>query len=215
MSDQRVGPIRGVMVAAVVSIATVCPSSLLGQGQSARAVTTKLEIIPGSTAEYRVREQLARFDLPNDAVGTTDSLSGSLVIGPDGSISSARLTVDLRDVRSDSGRRDAYLRENTLHTNRFPTASFTPRRQQGLPLPLPSSGKATFTLLGDMSIHGVTSELAWDVTATFSPSEVTGEARTRFPFKKFGLEIPRVMGLLSVDDDIRLVLTFKARRATP
>jgi polyisoprenoid-binding protein YceI len=189
--------------------------ALVHSGAHAQSIRggTRLDIVAGSTAEYRVREQLARLNFPNDAVGTTDTLSGGLTVAADGSItSSAPLTVDLRDVRSDSGRRDAFLRENTLHSDRFPRASFTPRRQQGLPLPLPSSGKAAFTLTGDMSIHGVTSELAWDVTAVFSPTEVAGEARTRFPFKKFGLEIPRVMGLLSVDDDIRLVLTFKAKR---
>jgi len=175
--------------------------------------STRIDIAVGSTAEYRVREQLARLNFPNDAVGTTDSLAGSVVIGPAGAIGAGgKLTVDLRDLRSDADRRDAFLRENTLHTNRFPMAEFVARRQQGLPMPLPSTGKAAFKLIGDMTIHGVTSELVWDVTASFTSTAVTGEAATRFPFRKFGLAIPRVMGLLSVDDDIRLVLKFKARR---
>jgi hypothetical protein len=50
------------------------------------------------------------------------------------------------------------------------------------------------------------------VAAAFAPGAVPGEATTRFQFAKFGLTIPKVMGLLSVDDDIRLVLNFKARR---
>jgi len=188
-------------------------TSMQGQGVSS-GTSTRIEVAAGSTAEYRVREQLARLNFPNDAVGTTDKFTGSLVVGP-GSLVTAtgsKLTVDLRALQSDADRRDAFLRENTLHTNRFPTAEFVPRRQQGLPSPLPSSGKVTFTLIGDMTIHGVTTELAWDVAATLTPTAVTAQATTRFPFSKFGLTIPKVMGLLGVDDDIRLVLNIKARR---
>jgi len=176
--------------------------------------STRIEITAGSTAEYRVREQLARLNFPNDAVGTAP-LSGNLVVGPGDSIAAvgSKLTVDLRKLQSDADRRDSFLRENTLHTDRFPLAEFVPRRQHGLPSPLPSSGKIAFKLTGDMTIHGVTSELTWDVTATLTPTDVSGQATTRFPFAKFGLTIPKVMGLLSVDDDIRLVLNIRAKRS--
>jgi polyisoprenoid-binding protein YceI len=175
--------------------------------------STRIEVTAGSTAEYRVREQLARLNFPNDAIGKTDSLAGAIVIGPGGAIApGSKLTVDLRNLQSDADRRDNFLRQNTLHTSKFPMAEFVPRRQEGLPSPLPSSGKAAFKLIGDMTIHGVTTELAWDVAAALAPGAVSGEATTRFQFAKFGLTIPKVMGLLSVDDDIRLVLNFKARR---
>src|SRR5688572_6526761 len=95
----------------------------------ATAPATRLEMMAGSKAEYRVREQLARLNFPNDAIGTT-GLSGSLVIGGDGSFpAGSKLTVDLRALKSDEDRRDAWLRENTLHTDRFPLAQFVPRRQ--------------------------------------------------------------------------------------
>jgi polyisoprenoid-binding protein YceI len=202
-------------VPAILACVTVLfPASIWSQS-GMPAGSTRIEMTAGSTAEYRVREQLARLNFPNDAVGVTGSLSGSIVLGPQGAVASgSKLTVDLRDLKSDAGRRDSFLRENTLHTNRFPTAAFVPTRQQGLTVPLPSSGKVSFKLIGSMTIHGVTSELTWDVTATFTPTTVTGQATTRFPFKTFGLEIPKVMGLLSVDDDIRLVLNIKASRRT-
>lgn len=172
---------------------------------------TRVELLAGSTAEYRVREQLARFNFPNDAVGTAP-LTGHLVINPDSTLDAGTLTVDLRHLKSDSDRRDGFIRENTLHTSRFPLAEFVARRLEGLPIPLPPSGTHVFRLIGDMTIHGVTSPLTWQVEAQFGAGTITGEATTNFPFKTFGLTIPKVMGLLSVDDDIRLVLTFKARR---
>lgn len=205
---------KRLLALAVLACAGLLLPAPIRSQSTASAASTRIEITSGSTAEYRVREQLARLNFPNDAVGSTDSLSGSLVIGPGGAIGGgAKLTVDLRDLQSDSGRRDAFLRENTLHTSRFPLAEFVPRRQQGLPSPPPTSGKVTFKLIGDMTIRGVTSELTWDVSATLTPTAVTGQATTRFPFAKFGLPIPKVMGLLSVDDDIRMVLNVKARRS--
>ena len=178
------------------------------------AAATRLEVAPGTKAIYRVREQLARFNFPNDAVGTTESVTGAIVIRPDGSIAAdaSKLTVDLRTLKTDEPKRDGFVRENTLETNRFPMAEFVPKRQMGLPVPLPSTGNATFQLIGDMLLHGVTSETAWDVTATFAPNEVTGKATTKFNFAKFKITVPKIFGLLSVDDDIRLELEVRMRR---
>ena len=179
----------------------------------APAVGVRLEVTKGSRAEYRVREQLARLNLPNDAVGTTEALTGAIVIRPDGSFApDSKLTVDLRTLKTDEARRDAFLRENTLHTDRFPLTEFVPRRHKGLPTPLPSSGTAKFQLIGDMTLHGSSSEQSWDVEASFAGDLVTAKAMTRFTFAKFGLSEPKVMGLLSVVDDIRLELNIRARR---
>ena len=141
-------------------------------GQTARGI--RLEIQSGSKAEYRVREQLARLNFPNDAVGATESITGALVMRADGTFTGdSRLTVDLRTLRTDEPKRDGFIRENTLETNRYPLAEFVARRYTGLPTPLPTSGGATFTLAGDMMLHGVTTEQTWDVAATFAGDAVT------------------------------------------
>ena len=48
-------------------------------------------------------DQLAGINFPSDAVGTTSALSGTLVLGPDGSVNATRpkIAVDLRDDRND------------------------------------------------------------------------------------------------------------------
>lgn len=180
-------------------------------GQTPRGV--RLEIQSGSKAEYRVREQLARLNLPNDAVGTTESITGALVMRADGTFTpDSKLIIDMRTLRTDEPKRDGFVRENTLETNRYPTAEFVPRRYTGLAVPLPSSGGATFKLTGDMTLHGVTVEETWDVAATFAGDSVTAKATTRFNFAKYKITIPRVFGLLSVEDDIRLELNVRLRR---
>ena len=202
---------------ALSGTAVVCAFVLLeetgrGQaGQTARGL--RLEVQRGSKAEYRVREQLARLNFPNDAVGTTESITGTLVIRPDGTFTGdSRLTVDLRNLRTDEPKRDGFVRENTLETDRYPLAEFVPRRYTGLPNPVPTTGGATFKLAGDMTLHGVTAEQTWDVAATFAFDTVTAKATTQFNFAKFKITVPRVFGLLSVDDNIRLELNLRMRR---
>ena len=99
-----------------------------------------------SEARYEVREQLAELPLPTNAVGRTKAITGTIALGPDGTIlpEASKFSVDLGTLTSDDRRRDRFLRERTLQTNRFPLAEFVPRTAQGLPAPLPTSGEAAF-----------------------------------------------------------------------
>jgi len=164
----------------------------------------------GNEARYRVREQLARLPAPSDAVGSTGGVTGQIVINPDGSIvpDASTFVVDLTTLRSDSERRDGFVQRNTLQTDAYPTIEFVPATASGLPVPLPASGDVTFQLAGDLTLHGVTRPTTWDVTATVAGNEVSGTATTRFKFADFGLEIPSVMSVLSIVDDIQLELDF-------
>ena len=168
---------------------------------------------PGSVARYLVREQLARLDAPNDAIGTTDKVEGTIVFAADGSIDSAqsKITVDMASLVSDSNRRDGYIRSNTLETNNYPTAELVVKSTPGLPWPLPSSGEVTFEIVGDMTIHGVTREFTWRATAQAGDGgSVTGTAKTNFTFDTFDMEKPSVFVVLSVVDNVRLEIDFEA-----
>ena len=197
---------------AIVAGALVVVLEEPARGQAPPAV--RFEVGKGSRAEYRVREQLARLNFPNDAVGATESVTGAIVIRPDGSFAAdSKLTVDLRTLKTDEPKRDGFVRENTLETNRYPLAEFVPRRVKGLAVPVPTSGSSTFQLIGDMTLHGVTSETVWDVAGSFAADAMTAKATTRFNFAKFKITVPRVFGLLSVDDDIRLEMHLRLQRA--
>jgi len=170
-----------------------------------------------SEARYRVREQLAALQFPSDAVGRTKAISGTVAFAADGSIvsSASKLTVDLTTLQSNEQRRDNFIKSNTLEVSRYPTAEFVPREARGLPWPLPASGEATFQLVGDMTIHGTTRPVTWDVTAKFAGDQVTGTATTSFKFGDFNMQVPRVAVVLSVEDNIRLEVDFTfARIAT-
>lgn len=168
-----------------------------------------------SEARYRVREQLVGLEFPNDAVGITGAITGEIVLDEQGRVrpGDSKVTVDLRELKSDRDRRDNYLRRNTLETDRYPTVVFAPVEVRGLRLPLPASGTATWALVGDLTVRDRTQRVTWDATATFSGPEVSLKARTAFRFEDFGLRVPKVSVVLSVADDIRLEVDLLLRRS--
>ncbi|MFS8639162.1 MAG: YceI family protein [Gemmatimonadota bacterium] len=175
----------------------------------------RLVIAPeGNVARYRVREQLARLDFPNDAVGETSSISGALVLDEDGSVVAAesRFEVDLRTLKSDSDRRDNYIRRRTLQTEQYPMAVFVPTAIRGAPSPLPTTGEFSFELDGELTIREVTRPVTWQVTARAIDGGYAGTATTEFTFGTFELEIPRVASVLSIRDNIRLEYDFRLVR---
>ncbi len=197
---------------ASVNAAPSDPSAPSASGDAPMRFTLVPE---GSEARYRVREQLARLSFPSDAVGTTKAISGQIVVNPDGTILSeeSKIVVDLTTLRSDESRRDNYIKNNTLQTNRFPTAEFVPREIRGLPSPLPASGEGTFQLIGDLTLHGVTRPVTWEVTARLDGQTLTGSATTSFTFADFNLTVPQVFVVLSVDETIRLEVDFQFVRS--
>lgn len=157
----------------------------------------------------RVRELLVDLPAPSDAVLTTTALSGQVLLGPDGAFAEGtRITVDVRTLQSDRSQRDQFIKRSTLETSRFPTATFVPKRAEGLPAPLPESGEWNIRLIGDMTVHGVTKEITWSATVKRSEGDVTGKATTNFRFGDFGMERPSVFTVLSIVDDIRLEIDF-------
>ncbi len=169
-----------------------------------------------SEVRYRVREQLARLNFPTDAVGSTRAISGTLALDPQGKLlpEHSSFEVDLSTLKSDEGRRDNFLRQNTLETARYPHARFVPKAVDGLPVPLPDAGAVTFKLTGDLTIKDVTKPVTWDVTATVQGDQVTGHATTKFTFADFRLEKPTVMVVLTVDDTINLEVDFTLQKGS-
>lgn len=171
----------------------------------------RLRLAPeGNEARYRVNEQLARMTLPSDAVGATTGIQGGIVLEADGRVvrDSSRIVIDLTTLKSDSDRRDNYVRRNTLETAQHPHATLVVRELRGLRLPLPATGQQTLQLVGDLTLHGVTRPTLWQVTARFDGRRVDGSARTALRFGDFRMEIPRVASVLSVQDSIRLEYDF-------
>jgi protocatechuate 3,4-dioxygenase beta subunit/polyisoprenoid-binding protein YceI len=172
-------------------------------------------IVPGeSEARYIIREQLANRDLPNDAVGKTDQVSGSITLNADGSIDPAsQFTVDVSTLVSDQNMRDNYVRRNILQTDQYPTVTFKPASVSGLANPLPTSGPVQFEITGDLTIRDVTKPVTWTVTGNADGDRASGTAATSFTFADFNLPQPRVPVVLSVVDNITLEVDMATERS--
>lgn len=164
----------------------------------------------GNEARYRIREQLVRMDLPNDAIGKTTEITGGIGIGADGKIipAESKFVVGVGALKSDRDMRDGYVRRRVLQADQFPTVEFSPTEFRGLPKTLPTSGAHTFDVIGNLTVRGVTKPTTWHVTAEQKNGHVVGNASTLFTFSDFNIDQPRVPVLLSVQDTIRLEYDF-------
>jgi polyisoprenoid-binding protein YceI len=167
-----------------------------------------------SKAVVSVREQLVGVSLPSDAVLTATGGAGTFAVKSDGTFSSdSKITFDLTTLSSDSRDRDNFVKQDTLNTRQFPKAEFVPTKASGLTLPLAASGTFTFKLTGNLTIHGTTKEVTFDVVAKRNGADLTATA-TLAPtvkFEDFGMKAPSVpFRVVSVVDEIRLVVEISA-----
>lgn len=164
----------------------------------------------GNAARYRIREQLVGLDLPNDAVGETSGVTGTIAVDAKGNVlaSESRFTVDVSTLKSDKDRRDNFVRRRVLETEANPSVTFIPKSVRGVTLPLPKTGRRSFEIVGDLTVKGKTRPAVWKVDAQFAPDRITGAATTSFTFADYGMDQPRVPVVLSVDETIKLELDF-------
>jgi polyisoprenoid-binding protein YceI len=197
----------------VVSAAPITPSPARGARVEsvARQESTRVDLAAGgSEARYRAQETLSGRGF-NEAVGRTAGVTGAIVLNADGTVAAdqSKISVDLTTLASDSGMRDNYIKRNTLQTEQYPTADFAITSAPGLPSPLPTSGTASFQMVGDLTVHGVTRPTTWDATATFEDGQVTGTASTTVLISDFGMEPPKAGPVLSIEDSVKLELDVK------
>jgi len=203
---------------APTAVATTAPAPTVTTTPSAASATTNTTgtwtISDTSKATVRVREQLVGVNLPSDAVLVASGATGTFVLKDDGTFSSdSKITFDLTTLASDQRDRDNFVKMDTLQIRQFPKAEFVPTKTSGLVLPMPASGEFTFKLAGQITIHGKTKEVTFDVVAKRSGNDLqaTATAAPTWKFADFGMSAPSVpFRVVSVVDEIRVVVDLVA-----
>jgi polyisoprenoid-binding protein YceI len=155
-----------------------------------------------SVVGYRVRERLASLSADSDAVGRTNSITGSAAITGSGtalSVSAASFSVDMTTIRSDRQMRDNRLRNDGIQTDRFPTSTFTLTRAVTLPASA-TTAPIDVTLHGDLTLHGITKTVDIAARAQVNGSVIQVLGSLDFPFSDFAIDAPNIGGFLSVQD---------------
>ncbi|HYK98019.1 MAG TPA: YceI family protein [Candidatus Acidoferrales bacterium] len=217
----RIFAVSGFVLAACGSAATAptaSPTVAPTATTSATATTTTAAafawtISSDTKATVSVREQLARVNLPSDAVLTAKNASGGFSVNADGTFSAdSKITIDMTTLASDQRERDNFIKQDTLSVRQFPTATFVPTKATGLSVPIPN-GDLKFTLAGKMTIHGTTKDVTFDVVGRRDGAKltVTATANPTWKFGDFGMRPPASnFNVLSVVDEIRLVVDIVA-----
>jgi polyisoprenoid-binding protein YceI len=146
----------------------------------------------GTFVGYRVDEEYLGVGV-RTAVGRTNSVDGRLTV--DGTrLTTARVSADLRRLRSDQSRRDDALRYRGIETDRYPAARFT----LTAPVALTERGRRA---AGTLALHGRDAP----ITATVRGQRLAGErlevvGSAPIDFARFAIEPPSVAGVVTVRD---------------
>jgi polyisoprenoid-binding protein YceI len=161
---------------------------------------------------YRVREQLAFLSAPNEAVGRTTAVSGTLRIAGR-RVEAAEVEADLSQLTSDESRRDNAIRRSGLESDRFPTASF----QLGAPIVLraaPARGQQVSAEgAGRLTVHGVTRQVSLPLQARWDGDTIQMVGRLPVRMSDYGIQPPRFRPVVSIDDGATIELRLVFERA--
>jgi polyisoprenoid-binding protein YceI len=176
---------------------------------------TAFTIVPSSSqASFTIHEQ--HFGQPNDVVGTTNQVSGEILVNTQDPAQSrlGQIRVDLSTLVTDNDLRNQALQGRILETgdasNQY--ATFTATSLKGMPSTVAVGQTIHFQVIGNLAIHGVTHSATFDVTLTTqSATSLTGQATTTVRYKDFNIAIPPVPSVSDVADTTTLALTFTAQ----
>jgi polyisoprenoid-binding protein YceI len=181
------------------------------------------EPLSAGTTVYELDSAEARFIVdevlrgsPYTVVGTTDQVAGQLALDLD-SPSTAEvgtILINARDLETDDSNRNRALGNQILQTSQYEYISFTPTALVGLPDSFSVGQPGTFQLTGDLTIKDVTRPTTFEVTVTpTSDGVLEGTAATQIQYADWGLSIPSVPFVASVDNEVTLELDFTATTA--
>jgi polyisoprenoid-binding protein YceI len=164
-----------------------------------------------SDASFTINEVLSGS--PKTVVGTTDQVAGQIALDPDDTSTAqvGTIVIDARTLATDDSARNLALRNVILNTNQYEYITFTPTDISGLPDSLALGQSYPFQISGDLSIAGVTQPAVFEATLTRTADDtLEGSASTTIDYADWGVSIPSVPFVASVDNQVSLNLDFQA-----
>jgi len=157
---------------------------------------------------YRVTEVFAGDVVRKTAVGRTGSVEGTMTIA-DGKVTQARVSADLRRLRSDSDRRDSVIRSRGLESDRFPIATYSLTEPIAIDPPPERGRTLRAAAVGTLTLHGITRTVRLDLEALWDGATISVVGTSPLAFADFGIDPPNTP-LVTVDaiGAFEVALTF-------
>jgi polyisoprenoid-binding protein YceI len=188
------------------------PGAESGVALAASADSVIFEIVQAeSEARFLIDEVLNGS--PNTVVGVTDQVAGEIAVYPDDPTRSriGTIRVNARTLTTDNGFRNRAIKNRILNTDAYEFVTFTPTELVGLPASAAVGESYAFQVVGDLTVRDVTRSVTFDATITpASDTRLEGNARTTILYPDFGISIPKVPSVASVEDEVTLELDFVA-----
>jgi polyisoprenoid-binding protein YceI len=161
---------------------------------------------------YRVKEQLAFLGSPNEAVGRSSAVTGTMEVAGD-TVEHVSIEADLTQLTSDEGRRDNAIRQRGLESERHPTATL----ELAEPIQLASTPVQGQDVRGQgagrLTVHGVTREVALDLRGRWSGSTIQVVGQLPVKMSDFQIQAPRFGPVVSIEDSLAVDLNLVFERA--
>lgn len=153
---------------------------------------------PVSFAGYRVVEVLAGGVDESTVVGRTSEVTGAIELSGTALVA-ATVEVEMATLRSDDSHRDSHARE-ALDTERFPLAVFKLAEPVELPAGVYQGESFSGSVLGDLTIKGVTNRVVFDLEAQRAGDTIVVVGSAEVIFSDYGVTAPTSIAVISVED---------------
>ncbi|MGI9644671.1 MAG: YceI family protein [Ilumatobacteraceae bacterium] len=165
--------------------------------------------VPTDASEfgYRVDEVLAGVNVT--AVGRGNDITGVLTIEGT-TATSLDIEIQVASIESDDGRRDGQFRGRIMETDQFPTATFSLTQPIEFGT-IPGEGEQiTATATGDLTLHGVTREVTFELTAEATADRIGVLGNIPVLFSDYDIDNPS-FGAVTTEDNglLEFVLVFE------
>lgn len=214
------GPLGVIPIETVIVIPTsILPQDTPGGDGTAPLEPTQPEFGSGI---FRIvqNESLVRFTVseyvgnaPKDAVGESNQVSGEILIDlvTPGNTQIGTILINARTIMSSNESRNKIMHNEILETDTYEFITFKPTAIVNIPASLAIGQTLNLQIIGELTIKNVTQPVTFDLEITLeSATRLVGHASTVILRSQFGVVIPDVPNVTSVDDDVRLEIFFVA-----
>ncbi len=159
----------------------------------------------GSVATFTVREQLSSLPAPNDAVLTTEAITGIVLLNGD----EFQIEIDLHALESDQSRRDDYVKGTLFPNQPITTVNFSGIDE--IPDGLSDGDEISTEATGTVNVNGADAEVTFEIEARLDDDVLFVLGRADFVWADFGMSAPQSR-FFDVEDDVRVEVLLSTER---
>ncbi len=152
---------------------------------------------------------------PFTATGTTNEVSGIVTLDRNmpSKTTLGPIKINAKTFKTDSSGRDFMIKKFILKAedegNEF--VVFSPKTITGLPTSFENGKTLALEMSGDLTIAGITHPAMFSGTATVNADSVQGTAQAKIKRADYGIVVPSVPFVASVDEEVTLTISLTAK----